>query len=219
MGKGGSESCARVALTLDLAVAPAGGTATGHLDEREIERELRAFIGDRSTWPTTDEFAQSGQSELYERLKATGGAASWRQRLSLRQAGGPKSAYTDERIERELRALVQATGSWPAHSDFKRAGLVPLYALLQRHPLKPQGWADRLGVTHIDHRRRGWNAERVERELREFVAGRSTWPTQAEFRAAGQARLLYALYAFGGHREWAERFGLPMLPSGGQPQR
>ena len=67
------------------------------------------------------------------------------------------------------------------------------------------------------HRRRGtrhphrWVAdERLQSELEAFTAGRTTFPTQREFNAAGRADLRSAIAELGGIAYWAERLGLAL---------
>ncbi len=53
-----------------------------------------------------------------------------------------------------------------------------------------------------------WTEARIERELRTFVAGRSRWPTFAEFRAAGEDALYSAASRTGGIGRWRRLLGL-----------
>jgi Fic family protein len=53
-----------------------------------------------------------------------------------------------------------------------------------------------------------WTDARIERELRAFVAGRSRWPTLAEFRAAEKDALYAAASRVGGIGRWRSIVGL-----------
>jgi Fic family protein len=53
-----------------------------------------------------------------------------------------------------------------------------------------------------------WDEARVERELRAFVAGRSRWPSLAEFEAAGRGPLYRAASRAGGIGRWRRLLGL-----------
>jgi Fic family protein len=55
--------------------------------------------------------------------------------------GGRPRVWSDERIRRELGALVEQVGGWPSYTDFQRAKLLPLYAAMAR-----TGGADRWRV-------------------------------------------------------------------------
>jgi hypothetical protein len=44
-----------------------------------IEAELRAFLDDKSGWPSDDEFRAAGKSSLYAAMSKAGGVPRWRQ--------------------------------------------------------------------------------------------------------------------------------------------
>lgn len=52
-------------------------------DDRRIERELRAFLADRSSWPAPAEFAAHGRRDLYAAASRAGGIGRWRRLLGL----------------------------------------------------------------------------------------------------------------------------------------
>lgn len=60
-------------------------------------------------------------------------------------------------------------------------------------------------------RPRSWTPERIQAELEAFCAGRSEWPSVAEFRTAGQTALYLAVNRYGGVDFWAERVGRPRV--------
>ena len=47
-------------------------------------------------------------------------------------AGGRPKTWSEERIQRELAALADQLGRWPAYADFERARQLPLYAAMKR---------------------------------------------------------------------------------------
>jgi cell filamentation protein, protein adenylyltransferase len=53
-----------------------------------------------------------------------------------------------------------------------------------------------------------WDDATIEQSLLEFLAGRSTWPTPAEFREAGRGDLYAAASRRGGIRRWRRLVGL-----------
>jgi len=61
-------------------------------------------------------------------------------------------------------------------------------------------------------RRRGrppkWDDARIERELRSFLVGRTTWPKPDEFRSEGRGDLYAAASRAGGVRRWRQLLGL-----------
>jgi hypothetical protein len=76
-------------------------------------------------------------------------------------------------------------------------------------------WSRELGVPAPLSTR--WTEEHLEAELGAICAGRSRWPTTAEFKAAGATRVLAAVYAGHGVRWWAER--LELRANAARPRR
>lgn len=60
-----------------------------------------------------------------------------------------------------------------------------------------------------DSGRRRWTDERIRTELAGFCANRTTWPSAAEFKAAGRSDLYVAASRYGGIRFWATELGFP----------
>jgi hypothetical protein len=60
-----------------------------------------------------------------------------------------------------------------------------------------------------DSGRRRWTDERIRVELSSFCAGRTAWPSAAEFRSAGRADLYVAASRYGGIGFWAVELGFP----------
>jgi hypothetical protein len=72
------------------------------------------------------------------------------------------------------------------------------------------GRATRYRLPHAgDSGRRRWTDERIRTELASFCADRATWPSAAEFRAAGRSDLYVAASRYGGIRFWAAELGFP----------
>jgi hypothetical protein len=57
--------------------------------------------------------------------------------------------------------------------------------------------------------RRRWTDGRIRNELSAFCAGRTTWPSAAEFRRAGRSDLYVAASRYGGIAFWAAELGFP----------
>lgn len=51
--------------------------------ETKIEQELRAFLSDRSTWPSTGEFKAEGRGALYAAASRNGGIGRWRRLFGM----------------------------------------------------------------------------------------------------------------------------------------
>jgi Domain of unknown function (DUF4115) len=60
-----------------------------------------------------------------------------------------------------------------------------------------------------DSGRRRWTDDRIRTELAGFCANRTTWPSAAEFKAAGRSDLYVAASRYGGIRFWAAELGFP----------
>jgi hypothetical protein len=120
-------------------------------------------------------------------------------------AGG----WTPERIREELDAFLAGRSDWPSYRDFQRAGRRTLRDVITRMG-GARAWAATMGVAYVE-RPPGyapvWTDERIERELREFLRERVTWPSRKEFEAAGRKSLRDAVRRTGGPERWAALVG------------
>lgn|GEM_PF-1747235 len=62
-----------------------------------------------------------------------------------------------------------------------------------------------------DSGRRRWTDERIRTELSSFCADRTTWPSAAEFKAAGRSDLYVAASRYGGIGFWSAELGFPRV--------
>jgi hypothetical protein len=62
-----------------------------------------------------------------------------------------------------------------------------------------------------DSGRRRWTDERIRTELSSFCADRTTWPSAAEFKAAGRSDLYVAASRYGGIGFWSAQLGFPRV--------
>ena len=69
----------------------------------------------------------------------------------------------------------------------------------------------RLAAAAGDSSRRRWTDGRIRAELSAFCAGRTTWPSAAEFRQAGRSDLYVAASRYGGIGFLAAELGFPPL--------
>lgn len=200
--------------------------------DETIRQTLADFFGDRSTWPGAKEFRQAGLHSLEEALRHYGGPERWAREMGVdwtpsrralqRSARGPRSQvsarsrpdwpkWTEETIARELRLFLADRTEWPRHVEFVRAGRKGLYHAVLRHG-GTRTWAQRMGVRWVSRRTVGvtqWTDAVIRERLAAFLDGRTTWPSPADFDAAGQRALLRAVRRHGGVGEWAREFGLP----------
>ena len=64
-------------------------------------------------------------------------------------------------------------------------------------------------MSGTDSRRAGtWPEDRIRRELRRFMSGRTEWPPYREFQRAGRKALRDNITHNGGARRWAEEIGV-----------
>jgi hypothetical protein len=187
--------------------------------EERIERELREFVGKRTTWPSRKEFEAAGRKGLRDAVRRTGGPERWAPLLGVVRSderAGSRRVWNPARIEQELRPLVGRAGGWPTKRQFHEGGLGSMLAAIYRFEGTAY-WRRRMGVPPADrpHRggRRDWTEERIEAELRRFCADRGTFPSAAEFEAAGLGRLYRAASRSGGIGRWKRRLGYDYAPA------
>jgi hypothetical protein len=125
------------------------------------------------------------------------GSASAEVVAAARRRGRPP-AWTDERIEAELRALVDANGGrFPTRVQLEAQGLHGL-----RHALKRKGvrsWAEHLGVAlAAGQDREAYGIEEAREEIDKVVAEIGRLPGQTTLRKLGYGRLATLVTRFGG---------------------
>jgi hypothetical protein len=122
-----------------------------------------------------------------------------------------KRRWGEERIRGTLKLYLQDKSAWPSPEEFRSDGFGQLRAAITRDGGIDR-WLAEFGMPaphHLRGKRTWWTEERIEGELRRFAAGHEAFPTQREFRRAGQTALLGALRRHGGIALWATRLGLP----------
>jgi len=132
-----------------------------------------------------------------------------------------RPAWTEESIRAALTAFLAGRDLWPTYHEFISAGAKGLRDAVKRiHGA--EWWAAEMGLAGGERRQGGmrrWNDVTIRAALREFLAGRRTWPSQQEFRRAGRGGLSEALRHHGGSRRWAREMGVAPPPRvrGGVP--
>jgi hypothetical protein len=177
--------------------------------EKKTKKELETFLADRSRWPNYLEFADAGRARLHAQVLALGGPYYWGAKLGV-EVGAREVKWTETRLRDALAPLLADREEWPALAEFKAAGMYRVYVAVVHHG-GIEHWAEELGVKYKAQKRRQWSKERIEPLLVAFVEGRETFPTLAEFEAAGKARLHSALCGHGGRPYWARRLGLQII--------
>jgi hypothetical protein len=101
-------------------------------DERRLEQTIGPLVERLGRWPTKAEFQRAGLASALTAVYRYGGVTRWRKRLSAapRRPHGPvpeRRVWTEERIERELRAYCRGRTIWPGWHEFMRDGKTKLY--------------------------------------------------------------------------------------------
>ncbi|HXR60890.1 MAG TPA: Fic family protein [Solirubrobacterales bacterium] len=163
-----------------------------------------------------------GLAEEYERVATTvqdlasmtlvGGTAPLR--LSPSQERALTSLRIQGRREFTRRDYEEASGLGRAAAGNDLRRLVGHGILVPRGSGTATRYAFPAPEKHVTRegdgrgRPRQWSAARIERELREFLDGRSTWPSPEEFRAAKKGALYAAASRNGGIGRWRRAAGL-----------
>lgn len=119
-----------------------------------------------------------------------------------------------KRSEYEVAAEVSRNTATKDLNELAEAGVVQRrgdgpsrrYRLATEVAANP--WSGRGGG-----RPRQWTEERIEQELRELVRDGTSFPSVADFRAAGREKLYGAIHRHGGTAIWAKKLGISP-PSG-----
>ena len=165
------------------------------------------------------EYFLTGLAEEYERVAAEVAA------LSALTVLGNRPLQLSTSQEAALTALQIEGRREFSRRDYEQAGRVSratagndLRSLVEHGVVQPRGGgpATRYAFTgagrapRADGRGRPtrWTEARIESALREFVAGRTTWPSASEFAAAGLGGLYAAASRNGGIGRWRRVVGL-----------
>ncbi len=182
-------------------------------DEERIYAAREEFLRGHTVWPSRQTFEMSGCKPLGDAIRRHGGAARWAAAFELELPdlrSGSSLAWTEERIESELRRVIGQGTCWPSRWELLQATSGLASAVSRSGGVLY--WCDRLGPTRppreIRSGPRVWTDERIRAELRAFCGGRSTWPTQREFIANGRSRLYQSTSRRGGVARWATELGL-----------
>ncbi len=194
-------------------------TSSSWTDAR-IDAELREFLAGRDEWPSYREFVAAGRARLREAITKRGGQRRWARRVGVRwreRSLGYPTLWTEQRVRSELEEFLAGHEVWPSQREFEEAGYANLRAAVTRLG-GVERWARELRLPRVDQRngsRLVWDDRRVERSVRPLVKRLGRWPTQSEFRDAGLASALTAMYRRGGITHWRGRLGvLPPTTAG-----
>lgn len=111
---------------------PPGRPAVWNTDR--IDEELRAFCGDRSTWPTVNEFRAAGRADLIAAARRYGGQDVWAQRLGLGLADVQiRPGLTHDEAVKQARQVVAELGRLPGAPLLRKAGYPKLATYVMNH--------------------------------------------------------------------------------------
>jgi hypothetical protein len=183
-------------------------------------------------WPTYREFRAARAKGLRDAVNRFGGAEKWAREMGVEggeRPRGPEVRWTDERIRATLEPFLEGRDRWPERRDFDAARLSGLREVLRRQGSTDR-WAAEFG---LPRRRRStstprrrvtkyakrsdwplWTDDRIRRELRAFLQGRTQWPRYSDFVRHGLRPLYRAVFAHGGIERWAAemRVVAPSVP-------
>jgi DNA invertase Pin-like site-specific DNA recombinase len=113
--------------------------------DAHITDALIRFVGTRRDWPPRSEFQAAGLDRLYEVINRLNARERFASELGLHLPTGTKyfkKRWTDPAIKAVLDELVRERDTFPSYSDFRKAGLLNLYATLI-HAGTRDDWARR----------------------------------------------------------------------------
>ena len=182
--------------------------------EQRVRSELARWLNGRRTFPTAGEFEAAGHGALWRAVRRTGGSERWCLEFGVRRPSrraGSRRAWTDARIEAQLRRFLAGRDVWPPVGEFNDAGLAPLFTAVYTYG-GVERWAARMGVARRPVRNPGrpaprWTHARIRAELARFCRDRATWPAKRDFEAAGLIRLYWAASRVGGMAHWRAELG------------
>jgi hypothetical protein len=176
-------------------------------------RDLKLFVADRTSWPSTDEFKIAGYGSLLVHMRDEGGLNLWASLVGLtaNKPGRPRGAsssvevsWTYDRLRSELRSFLEGHDEWPRDMEFKAAGHQKLLAQIARKGGKKY-WADQMGVELVCISVRKITMQAIEDRLLEYTFGMTEFPSLETFRADRQYALERQVQQTGGISYWALR--------------
>jgi hypothetical protein len=120
-------------------------------------------------------------------------------RGSIRLRSSAARRWPEQQVRAALEPFLAGRSNWPTFPEFQAAGLGLVHRQIELRG-GARLWARYYGLPHepLPNRLGTWSDNRIRRELEQFLAGRSDWPTQQEFEAGGKVTLRRALDGFGG---------------------
>jgi site-specific DNA recombinase len=180
-----------------------------------VENELRDYLRGRSKWPTYLDFDQDGKRQLRRALRWYDTPESWARTFGLDLTASQRSrnGRSYEQLFAEMAEFSAGRSDWPRRAEFTATGRGQLYEEIVRQHMDTRLAADlRL---KLSARKRPWTDDKIKEALDGFLDGRDFWPSRKEFAAAGLRGLHATLQRRQVQDEWAARYGLERIRSGG----
>jgi hypothetical protein len=170
--------------------------------------------------PAEKRLVVCGRGQAPDDLPAS--AAQWRTRSprarpfdpaqcrgSIRLRSNATRRWSEQQVRAAVEPFLAGRSNWPTFPEFQAAGLGLVHRQIDLRG-GPSLWARDYGLPRecLQYRLGAWSDDRIRHELKQFLAGRSDWPTKQEFDAAGKVTLRRVLDGFGGQERWAGEFGL-----------
>ena len=99
--------------------------------EERVRADLEEFLEGWTHWPSRLEFEAARRKLLRDAIRRLGGPERWAAEFGLplqNLKSGSKLAWTHERIEAELRSIIDGRDTWPTGREFERLGSFGLAA-------------------------------------------------------------------------------------------
>jgi hypothetical protein len=187
--------------------------------EERVREALSPALQDRDDWPSFKWFQDRGLASLYTQVVRYGGARYWADQFGLPLSPPLGGEWSEDRVRTELLTYLRGRTTWPTEVEFAADGRSRLRRVLLSFG-GPERWARELGVELPPSRRTPtrWPYGRMKAELAPLAKGRSDWPSEPEFKAAGLFRLLQAIQRAGVEDRLAAELDLT-VPGNRRPKR
>jgi hypothetical protein len=158
------------------------------------------------------DFQAAGLAMLYQQALRHAHPARWAQLTGLPfiYATLDGHRWREDEVRRELATFLAGRREWPTLREFRAAGHLHLRTAVNAFG-GPERWADEMRVDLPNFRRRRtskWTYPRMREEIAHLTRGRTAWPPQAEFKAAGLAALYKRTREQGLRRRLSRDLGL-----------
>jgi hypothetical protein len=173
--------------------------------EERVRRELEQLLPGLEEWPPYAFFRQRGAKRLHAEICRRGGPARWAEEYGLPMRWRRMVRWSETEIREALRHTLSGSdiATWPSLHWLRVRGPPGLAHAVKRTG-GPQRWAAEFSVPLTTTPQ-----ERLERELRDYLADKPEWPSVAQWQRDGRASLLQRVYRDVGAVAWAARLGVP----------